>query len=82
MSSYSDVDRGFLTWVDHSPYKNTMLESPTHPTKPQQQQRPEADEQALRAWARSLNPTPERLRDAMREGSEHADNVRELINMK
>ena len=58
-----------------------MPENPTYPTQPQPQ-RPEADEQALRAWARSLNTTPERLRDAMREGSEHADNVRELIKMK
>ena len=62
-------------------HHNAMPENPSYPTEPQPQ-RPEADEQALRAWARSLNTTPERLRDAMREGSEHADNVRELINMK
>lgn len=59
-----------------------MPDNPALPAQPQQG-RPQADdEQVVRAWARSLNTTPERLREAMREGAEHADMVRELINMK
>lgn len=58
-----------------------MTEHPTHPAAPEQRSA-EADEQTLHAWARSLNTTPDRLREAMRDGSQHASEVRELLNMK
>ena len=41
----------------------------------------ECDEQ-LRSWARSLDTTPERLKDILRGGGDGAKYVRELLGIK
>ena len=41
-----------------------------------------AHEDKLRAWARSLDTTPEKLIDIMRGGGEGARSVRELLGIQ